>query len=144
MALRIVTGGIAQETNTFQWEPTTLADFQQGSSYIDRGEQILALEGTGTIYGGIVAEAKRLGVELIPTTYGRAVPGGRVTREAFEALRLLAAMAQGETRPTMAHSRLPLIAPNQSMVTTWQSPLKIAIDRARAPVCGVSMWGYSL
>ncbi|MCC6314594.1 MAG: MlrC C-terminal domain-containing protein [Thermomicrobiales bacterium] len=31
----------------------------------------------------------------------------------------------------MAHTRLPLIAPNQSMVTTWQSPLKIAIDRAR-------------
>ncbi len=31
----------------------------------------------------------------------------------------------------MAHVKLPLIAPNQSMVTTWQSPLKIAIDRAR-------------
>jgi microcystin degradation protein MlrC len=31
----------------------------------------------------------------------------------------------------MAHTRLPLIVPNQSMVTTWQSPLKIAIDRAR-------------
>ena len=30
----------------------------------------------------------------------------------------------------MAHVRLPLIAPNQSMVTTWQSPLKTAIDRA--------------
>ena len=34
-------------------------------------------------------------------------------------------------KPTMAHTRLPLIAPNQSMVTTWQSPLKIAIDRPR-------------
>jgi microcystin degradation protein MlrC len=31
----------------------------------------------------------------------------------------------------MAHARLPLIVPNQSMVTTWQSPLKTAIDRAR-------------
>ena len=31
----------------------------------------------------------------------------------------------------MAYRRLPLIAPNQSMVTTWQSPLKKAIDRAR-------------
>src|SRR6185312_10032801 len=37
----------------------------------------------------------------------------------------------GEIKPTMAHVKLPLIAPNQSMVTTWQSPLKIAIDRAR-------------
>ncbi len=222
MPIRIVTGGIAQETNTFQWEPTTLSDFQKGSSSIHRGAAILALEGTGTIYGGIVAEAARQGVELIPTTYGQAVPGGRVSREAFEtmrgeilagiraalpvdgvllglhgamaledsddgegplitavrelvgpevpivapldlhtnlsdemigeatafvgykeyphidtpetgarALQILVGTIRGEITPTMAHVRLPLIAPNQSMVTTWQSPLKIAIDRAR-------------
>jgi len=222
MAIRIVTGGIAQETNTFQWQPTTLEDFQTGSSGIHRGQEILDLDGTGTIYGGIVAEARRQGVELIPTTYAHAVPGGRVTRHAFEtlkreildgiraalpidgvllgihgamalededdgegpliaavrelvgpdvpivapldlhtnlsdammagadafvgykhyphidtpetgahAMRILLAAIRGEARPTMAHVRLPLIAPNQSMVTTWQSPLKTAIDRAR-------------
>lgn len=222
MAIRIVTGGIAQETNTFQWEPTTLLDFQKGSSGIVRGEDIIAMEGTGTIYGGIVAEAQRQGVELIPTTYGHAVPGGRVSREAFETMRdeilagiraalpvdgvllgihgamalehnddgegplitavrelvgpdipivapldlhtnlseemmaeatafvgykeyphidtpetgaramqILIATIKGEITPTMAHVKLPLIAPNQSMVTTWQSPLKKAIDRAR-------------
>src|SRR3712207_5505571 len=87
MALRIVTGGIAQETNTFQWEPTSLSDFEKGTSRVARGRGILDLDGTGTIYGGIVAEARAQGVELIPTTYGYAVPGGRVTREAFEALR---------------------------------------------------------
>ena len=86
MAIRIVTGGIAQETNTFQWEPTSLTDFEKGSSRIERGQQILDLDGTGTIYGGIVGEAKKQGVELIPTTYGHAVPGGRVTREAFEVM----------------------------------------------------------
>lgn len=220
--MRIVTGGISQETNTFQWQPTTLEDFQRGSSAIHRGDEIFALENTGTVYGGIIAEAKRLGVELIPTTFARAVPGGRVTRHAFETLRdeiiegmrraqpfdgvllvLHGAMAlehhdDGEglllravrdlvgpdipivspldlhtnlsddmvaladafvgykqyphvdtpetgaralqilvdtvrrrIRPTMAHVRLPLILPNQSMVTTWQSPLKTAIDRAR-------------
>ncbi|RIK47057.1 MAG: hypothetical protein DCC58_01225 [Chloroflexi bacterium] len=47
------------------------------------------------------------------------------------AMRILLATVRGECVPTMAHVRLPLIAPNQSMVTTWQSPLKIAIDRAR-------------
>jgi microcystin degradation protein MlrC len=220
--IRIVTGGIAQETNTFQWEPTTLADFRKGSSRIERGQQILDLEGTGTIYGGIIAEAQANDVELIPTTYGHAVPGGRVSREAFDtmrdeilagirealpvdgvllgihgamalednddgegplitavrelvgpdvpivapldlhtnlseemmreadafvgykhyphidtpetgaqAMRILLATIRGEITPTMAHVRLPLIAPNQSMVTTWQSPLKSAIDRAR-------------
>lgn len=220
--MRIVTGGIAQETNTFQWEPTTLEDFQKGSSNIERGEAIMRLEGTGLIYGGIVAEAKAQGVELIPTTYAHAVPGGRVTRHAFEtlrdeilsgiraampvdgvllgihgamalehnddgegplitavrevvgpdvpivapldlhtnlsdemmaeatafvgykkyphtdmaetgaqAMRILVQTIRGEVTPTMAHVRLPLIVPNQSMVTTWQSPLKTAIDRAR-------------
>jgi microcystin degradation protein MlrC len=221
--MRIVTGGIAQETNTFQWQPTTLADFQRpGFGTLARGEQILAMAGTGTVYGGAIPEANRLGVELLPTTYGSVMPGGRVERAAFDlfrdeivagvgaglpvdgvflvlhgamaltdhddaegllleavrevvgpdipivapldlhtnfseamathcnafvgykeyphtdtpetgaqAVRLLVAAIRGEAKPTMAHTKLPLIAPNQSMVTTWQSPLKHAIDRAR-------------
>jgi microcystin degradation protein MlrC len=220
--MRIVTGGISQETNTFQWEPTSLSDFQKGSSHLYRGQQILDLDGTGTIYGGIVAEARRNDVDLIPTTYGQAVPGGRVTREAFEtirdeivegvraampvdgvllgihgamalehnddgegplitairevvgpdipivapldlhtnlseemmeeatafigykhyphidtaetgaaAMKILIRTIRGEITPVMAHVKVPVIAPNQSMVTTWQSPLKKAIDRAR-------------
>lgn len=219
--MRIVTGGIAQETNTFQWEPTTLADFQKGSSRIERGQQILDLAHTNLIYGGIVSEARAQGVELIATTYGHAVPGGRVSREAFETMRdeilegiraalpvdgvimgihgamalehnddgegplitavrelvgpdvpivapldlhtnlsdemmaetnafigykeyphidmretgqaamqLLIRTIKGEVTPVMAHVRVPLIAPNQSMVTTWQSALKKVIDRA--------------
>jgi microcystin degradation protein MlrC len=222
MALRILTGGIAQETNTFQWQPTTLEDFDRGARGIRRGEEILDLEGTGTIYGGIIDAAKRLDVELIPTTYGAVMPGGRVSRHAFETLRdeileglrqampvdgvllgihgamalehnddgegplitavreivgpdvpivapldlhtnlsdemlaeadafvgykeyphvdtpetgaraleILVATIKGEIKPAMASRRVPLIAPNQSMVTTWQSPLKKAIDRAR-------------
>ena len=221
--MRIVTGGIAQETNTFQQELTTLSDFYRlGFGTVVRGQQLLDLEGTGTVYGGAVAEARRFGVELIPTTYGAVMPGGRVTREAFDTLRdeivaeiraalpvdgvllvlhgamalenhddgeslligavrdvvgpsmpivapldlhtnlsdemvtgvdalvgykeyphidmpetgaralqILVASIRGEARPAMAHARLPLIVPNQAMVTTWQSPLKIAIDRAR-------------
>ncbi len=221
--MRIVTGGIAQETNTFQRELTTLADFQRsGFGTVLRGQQLLDLEGTGTVYGGAVSEARRLGVELIPTTYGAVMPGGRVTREAFDtlcedivvgirsampvdgvllvlhgamalendddgetlliravrdvvgpsipivapldlhtnlsdemvagvnafvgykeyphidmpetgarALQILVDSIQRGTQLAMAHTKLPLIAPNQTMVTTWQSPLKIAIDRAR-------------
>lgn len=219
--MRIVTGGIAQETNTFQWEPTTLTDFEKGSSRIERGQQILDLANTNLIYGGIVSEAQAQGVELIATTYGHAVPGGRVSREAFETMRdeilegiraalpvdgvilgihgamalehnddgegplitavrelvgpdipiiapldlhtnlsdemlaeanafigykeyphidmretgqaamqLLIRTVKGEVKPVMAHVRVPLIAPNQSMVTTWQSALKKVIDRA--------------
>src|SRR5215203_741370 len=47
------------------------------------------------------------------------------------ALQILVASIQHGTRLVMAHTRLPLIVPNQAMVTTWLSPLKIAIDRAR-------------
>lgn len=221
--MRIVTGGIMQETNTFQWQPTTLADFEApGFGAHARGDEIFALEGTGTIYGQVIPRARELGVELIPTTFAWVMPGGRVERAAFDFLRdeilsgikaalpvdgvllmlhgamalddhddaeglllaevralvgsdipiigpldlhtnlsdemvalsngmigykeyphidtaetgalaldLLVATVRGDVRPTMAHTRLPLIAPNQSMVTTWQSPLKIAIDRAR-------------
>lgn len=220
--MRIATGGIAQETNTFQWQPTTLQDFQQGSSEIRRGDEILGLRGTNTIYGGIIEVAQQNAVELIPTTFGHAVPGGRVSREAFETMRdeivegirrampvdgvllgLHGAMAlehsddgegplitavrevvgpdvpivapldlhtnlspemveeatafvgykhyphidtaetgaramqllidtiNGKIEPVMAVQRVPLIAPNQSMVTTWESPLKRVIDRAR-------------
>ena len=48
-----------------------------------------------------------------------------------QAVQILVAMLQDRARPAMARTRLPLVAPNQSMVTTWQSPLKTAIDRAR-------------
>ncbi len=221
--MRIVTGGIAQETNSFQWKSTTLADFQRpGFGTLVRGIQLLELEGTGTVYGGAVPEARRLGMDLIPTTFAEVMPGGRVTREAFEtfrdeilagidaampvdgvlvnlhgamaledhddaegllltairsavgpdvpivapldlhtnlsdtmvaqadalvgykayphidmpetgarAVQLLAGIIQGDVRPAMAHVRLPLIVANQSMVTTWESPLKRAINRAR-------------
>ncbi len=86
--MRIVTGGIAQETNTFQWHSTTLADFNRpGFGLVARGHQILDLKGTGTVYGGVVTRAKELGVDLVPTTYGGVMPGGRVTREATTTLR---------------------------------------------------------
>ena len=46
--IRIVTGGIAQETNTFQWEPTTLADFTRVRAPSCAARRSCALDGTGT------------------------------------------------------------------------------------------------
>jgi microcystin degradation protein MlrC len=45
-------------------------------------------------------------------------------------MQILIATIKGELTPVMAYTRVPLIAPNQSMVTTWQSALKKVIDRA--------------
>jgi microcystin degradation protein MlrC len=47
------------------------------------------------------------------------------------AMQLLVGIINGTLRSTMAHAKVPLIVPNQAMVTTWQSALKLAIDRAR-------------
>jgi microcystin degradation protein MlrC len=85
--MRIVTGGIAQETNTFQHVLTTLDDFSRpGFGMIVRGKEILGLEGTGTVYGGVLAAASAEGVELVPTIYAEVMPGGRVSRDAFDTL----------------------------------------------------------
>jgi microcystin degradation protein MlrC len=221
--MRIVTGGISQETNTFQRVLTTLEDFYRpGFGIVARGDEIFEFDGTGTVYGGIVPEAKSQHIELVPTLYAEVMPGGRVTREAFDTfsseivdgvraalpvdgvllvlhgamaledsddaegplikavrnvvgedvpivatldlhtnlsdemvtgtealvgfkkyphtdmaetgvqgLRVLASIIRDGIAPSMVHTRIPLIVPNQSMVTTWQSPLKTAIDRAR-------------
>ena len=223
MPVRIATGGIAQETNTFQRDPTTLADFHRpGYGEVVRGNEFLDYAGTTTVYDGVIAAADARGVDLVPILYAHVKPGGRVDRTAFDALlaELLAgleaalpvdgvllvlhgAMAlsddddgeglqlaavralvgpdvpivvtldlhtnlsdammahadafvgyktyphidepetgrlateilirtiAGEVRPAMVHVLLPLIVPNQTMATTWQSPLKCAIDRAR-------------
>jgi microcystin degradation protein MlrC len=46
-------------------------------------------------------------------------------------MQILLEMIKGKTRPVMAYAKVPLIVANQAMVTTWQSPLKSVIDRAR-------------
>jgi microcystin degradation protein MlrC len=47
------------------------------------------------------------------------------------AMAILAEMVRGNIKPAMAYAKPPLIVANQAMVTTWQSALKVAIDRAR-------------
>jgi microcystin degradation protein MlrC len=47
------------------------------------------------------------------------------------AIAILIDMIKGNARPAMAYAKTPLIVANQAMVTTWQSALKVAIDRAR-------------
>ncbi|HUG91776.1 MAG TPA: M81 family metallopeptidase [Planctomycetaceae bacterium] len=88
--MRIVSGGIQHETNTFASVPTTLADFERDSALgpdFAGGEAILRrYRGTGTIHGGYIDAAERLGVELAPVLLAQAQPAGIVTREAFASL----------------------------------------------------------
>ncbi len=68
--MRIATGGVQHETNTFAQTPTTLADFQRDSECgpdFAGGDTIRRLyQGTGTIHGGYLEAAAGAGVEIAP------------------------------------------------------------------------------
>jgi len=88
--MRIVSGGIQHETNTFATVPTILADFRRDSDCGDElegGEHLRAMyRGTGTIHGGYLDEAAARGIELIPLLNVRAQPAGPVVQADFEVM----------------------------------------------------------
>ena len=81
--MRIVTGTFSHETNTFSNIPTTLEEFaKQG---IAHGSEIAhRFRGTNTIEAAFMDAAEEHGFELIWTVFGSAIPGGPVSREAFD------------------------------------------------------------
>jgi len=82
-ATSILVGGVSHETNTFLPEPTTREEFRRGAEYFGP-EMFEALAGTNTVVGGAVEAAERAGVDLEPTMYAGATPGGTVTAETYE------------------------------------------------------------
>lgn len=81
--MRFVYGMFSQESNSLAPKMTTLASFRE-SVFLEGEEIARRLEGTSTEIGGIIAGARELEVELIPTVAAHAVASGPVTREAFE------------------------------------------------------------
>src|SRR2546428_4220085 len=81
--MRIITGTFSHETNTFSNIPTTMEEFaKQG---IAHGDDIpRRYRGTNTIEAAFMDAAEEHGFELIWTVFGSAIPGGPVSREAFE------------------------------------------------------------
>ena len=88
--MKIVSGGLQHETNTFANQQTTLEDFIRDSHLGDGlpgGEAIFQrFTGTETIHGGYIAGAKEAGFELMPVLNVRAYPSGMVQRESFDHL----------------------------------------------------------
>jgi microcystin degradation protein MlrC len=82
--MRIFTGGINHETNTFSPIPTSGDRFRV--MHFDRGPALLErYRGTRTVIGGFIDAADALGIELVPSIYSFAMPCGPVTRAEFEA-----------------------------------------------------------
>ncbi len=88
--MRIASGGVQHESNTFSKIPTTLSDFQRDSGCGEEfqgGDVIFdRYRGTGTIHGGYIDAAESAGVELLPLICAKAQPAGPVTKVAFDTL----------------------------------------------------------
>jgi microcystin degradation protein MlrC len=88
--MRIAIGGIAQETNAFAANPTTIEDFRIGSPTPDFSGGTPVLEffrGTRTIVGGFMEEAAKHGWDLRALLWTFATPGGIVRQQAYEFLK---------------------------------------------------------
>ena len=87
--MRIATGGIAHETNTFAEGRTTIEDFRRfgGHPGLREGRQIIEVfTGARVPTGGYIAAAEQLGIELAPLIWAFPQPSGIVAQDAWEEL----------------------------------------------------------
>src|SRR5947209_656920 len=92
--MRIAAGGFMHETNTFVPAPTTWEDFVRAGPWptLTQGEAIRsAFRGLNL---GIAHFMEAAGHAIVPLAWGAAMPGGRVTDDAFERMagKLIAAL----------------------------------------------------
>jgi microcystin degradation protein MlrC len=86
--MKIASGGIQHETNTFSVTPTTLDDFIRDSNCgpeLDGGDVIFdRYRNTAAVHGGYIAGAEAAGIELVPVMCVRAQPSGAVQQAALD------------------------------------------------------------
>ncbi|MGI8895103.1 MAG: M81 family metallopeptidase [Casimicrobiaceae bacterium] len=84
---RIAVGGFLHETNTFQPQPTTYADFAEAGDRppLVRGPELLArFDGVNSSIAGAIGVLKPQGATLLPLVWASATPSGYVSDDAFE------------------------------------------------------------
>ena len=79
MKPRILIAGLFHETHTFLRERTGLDSFERRDA-----DGLMATAGDASPLGGALAEALRLGWDVVPAIDWRATPSGMVEREVFE------------------------------------------------------------
>ncbi|MFN3227853.1 MAG: M81 family metallopeptidase [Hyphomicrobiales bacterium] len=85
MSFKVLSAEISHETNTFNIRPTTLQSFRD--HYLLDGDAAIAARGAkNTVLAGMLDAARDHGWDVTHTISAAAGPGGRVTREAFDAL----------------------------------------------------------
>ncbi len=83
--MRIATGCIGHETNTFSSVPTSIDDFQR--SYHVGDGIISAFKQTSTITGGFIESSEKLGIQIVPLLWAFAMPSGAVEQDAYDTLK---------------------------------------------------------
>ena len=88
--MKIISGGIQHETNTFARGQTTTVDFVRDSHLgldMPGGQAIVdRFADTATVHGGYIAGAEEAGFELVPVLNVRAQPSGIVEKASFDYL----------------------------------------------------------
>ena len=85
MTFKVLSAEISHETNTFNVHPTTLKSFQD--RFLLSAEEAVAVRGDqNTELAGLLDVARDHGWAVTHTISAAAGPGGKVTRDAFEAL----------------------------------------------------------
>lgn len=79
----VLFGALWHESNSFQPELTTRDHFQSRVECFGQ-DIITTLSGTNTSVGGIIDVAQELDIELIPTVYAEAMPGGPVEKATYQ------------------------------------------------------------
>src|SRR5579859_1912550 len=83
--MRILTGSLMQESNTFSPLRSTLDTFRAGC-LLKGPASLAAFEGQGTEVSGFLAAAEHEGVELLPTLAAWASSGGPIAADDFHRL----------------------------------------------------------
>ena len=83
--MRIATGCIGHETNTFSSVPTSINDFKR--SYHIGDEIISTFRQTSTITGGFIENSEKLGIQIVPLLWTFAMPSGAVEQGAYNTLK---------------------------------------------------------
>ncbi len=85
--MRIATGCIGHETNTFSSIPTSLDDFKLQRSYHVGDEIISTFRQTSTITGGFIESSEKLGIQIVPLLWTFATPSGKIEQAAYDTLK---------------------------------------------------------
>jgi microcystin degradation protein MlrC len=85
--MRIAVGGFMHETNTFVAQPTTWEDFVRAGPWptATQGEAVLTtFRGLNLAIAHFMDAAETAGHTMVPLAWAGAMPGGKVTTDAFE------------------------------------------------------------